>query len=65
MEVPWETVRPLRNGVVEAVAFAAFCAVCLNPAYYQLDYGILETIYLFILGEGFNLSLNIRNTRSD
>lgn len=32
-------VPPLWNGIVEAVAFAAFCAACLNPAYHQLDHG--------------------------
>lgn len=53
MEVLWETVPPLRNGIVEAVAFTAFCAVCLNPAYHQLDHGIWKQyLFIYLLAKG-------------
>lgn len=50
MEFPWEMVPPLQNGIVGAVAFAAFCAVCLSPAYQLARPWNLETV--FFLAEG-------------
>lgn len=68
-------VPPLLNGIVGAVAYAAFCAVCLNSTYHELDHGIFFCLFVgfFLIRRHTEfgsfacskMALNIRKTRSD